>query len=265
MRCRIPGSLYRRFIPLPTIAVAAVLVMMLSVTLMPPALAHYLWIEQDAKGNARLYFGEFENALNEKSPGRLDEIRAPLSFKQRHGGLGASSSAATAPLASARTADGFMLAGRADAKHSLIATDASMAVKDWRASGVGIVKPVFYARYAASAAAFPAQMALDVTPDGSDGRFKVTLNGKPLAKSKVEIYAPNGWARDARTDDAGVVTFAMPWRGQYVLEATHKEETPGEYEGAKYEALRHRATLTIMQSRGTPTFTPATAKMKQMH
>lgn len=223
-------------------------------TFAPSSHAHYLWIEQDAKGNARLNFGEFENALREKSPGRLDDIKAPSVMLS-----------ATQPVTATRTANGFALSKRADVKSSLTAIDNSMGVKDWRASGVGIVKPIFYARYAvrdvANSAAMPAQMAFDVTPSGQPGQFTVTLNGKPLAKTKVDLFAPNGWAREARTNEAGEVIFPMPWRGQYVIEVTHKEEVPGEFEGTKYEALRHRATLTVQQIRGERTFAPAKTLM----
>jgi uncharacterized GH25 family protein len=216
----------------------------------PAAIAHYLWIEQNATGNARLNFGEFENALKEKSPGRLDDIKAP-----------SVTISTTKTVTATRTANGFTLNARADSKNSLTAIDNSMGVKDWRSSGVGMVKPIFYARYVASSAAMAAQMAFDVTPSGRPGQFIVTLNGKPLAKTKVDMFAPNGWARDARTDEAGMVTFPMPWRGQYVIEVTHKEDIPGEFEGAKYEALRHRATLTIQQTRGEKTFAPTKASM----
>jgi hypothetical protein len=41
----------------------------------PPAVAHYLWIEPDAARHARLYFGEYQENLREKSGGRLDIIK----------------------------------------------------------------------------------------------------------------------------------------------------------------------------------------------
>lgn len=41
-----------------------------------PANAHYIWIERDAK-SAKLYFGEV-NEVREKSPGRMDSIKAPI-------------------------------------------------------------------------------------------------------------------------------------------------------------------------------------------
>ncbi len=41
-------------------------------TLAPLANAHYLWIEPDKAGSAKLYFGEYQEGLREKAGGRLD-------------------------------------------------------------------------------------------------------------------------------------------------------------------------------------------------
>lgn len=48
------------------------------------AQAHYLWIESGETG-ARLYYGEADALLKEKSPGKLDSIKAPLAFVKAEG------------------------------------------------------------------------------------------------------------------------------------------------------------------------------------
>jgi hypothetical protein len=201
------------------------------------ARAHYLWIEAPQSG-AVVYFGEYDEKLHERSPGRLDDIRAPRAWSVEQGGRH--------ELRVDRGADGFALVGART--RSIIVEETAHAVRDWTEFGVGIVKPLFYARHAAGPRALVPSMTLDVVPakDGF-GAIAVYFRGKPLAKAKLEIYAPNGWKQERRADDQGIAAFSLPWRGQYVVEVTYLEKAPGEYEGAKYEALRHRATLTFVK------------------
>ncbi len=210
-----------------------------------PASAHYLWIERQGDGRARLYFGEYQDNEREKSGGRLDEIRSPRAWfvdrrGQRH------------ELQAAKLADHFDL-GRASAPAAVLAEDSGYEVKDWTRLGFGVVKPLFYARYAARgpASAGAPQLTLDIVP--LDARhLRVTFRGSPLAKAKLTVYAPNGWAQERRTDEAGEANIATPWPGQYVVEVIHLERRPGEFEGKSYENLRHRATLSILKSRAEP-------------
>jgi len=215
-----------------------------------PALAnaHYLWLEQHG-AEPRLYFGEI-NEVREKSPGRLDEIPGPKVWS----GEGA----ARRDYSATRTATHFALAapGKGAAGAPLLASETSIGVKDWTKSGLGIVKPMFYARNAAwpAKAALTPELVLDIVPvAGRKNTFQVFFNGAPLAKAKVAIVAPNDWTRDERSDAQGFVTLPTPWRGTYLLEVIHKEAKAGEYEGKPYESLRHRMTLTFTQAGGIST------------
>jgi hypothetical protein len=95
---------------------------------------------------------------------------------------------------------------------------------------------------------------LDIVPTGSAEQFKVWFKGQPLAKTAVTIYAPNGWWQEHKTGADGSVALARPWRGQYVIEVIFLEPTAGEFDGKKYNAVRHRATLTVQQADGAETF-----------
>ena len=215
-----------------------------------PALAqaHYLWLEKHG-AQSRLYFGEI-NEVRERSPGRLDEIPAPKVWS----GEGADKR----EYSVSRTATHFALAapaGKAVAA-PLLASETGIGVKDWTKFGLGIVKPNFYARNLAGpvkgqvAPALP----LDIVPvAGKKNTFQVFFNGAPLPKAKVAIVAPNDWTQDGRTDAQGQISLPTPWRGTYLLEVIHKEVTAGEFEGKKYESLRHRMTLTFTQASGVST------------
>lgn len=216
------------------------------------AQAHYIWIERNAN-TARLYFGEVAE-VREQSPGRMDDIRAPKAWA-----LGAavpSSGGADHALNVERTQHYFTLGGSLTPQ--LIARETHYPVKDWSANGLGIVKPMYYARHSAwplkQAITPTSDLPLDIQPVlGSTNAFLVLFNGKPLTNTKLVVYAPNDWQQDHKTDDAGRVRLALPWRGQYVLEAIHKESQAGEFEGKPYDTIRHRATLTLVQASGLRT------------
>ena len=92
--------------------------------------------------------------------------------------------------------------------------------------------------------------ALDLVPTGKPGQLKVVFNGAPLPKAKVELVSPSGWAREATSGDDGTVTFALPWKGQYVAEVKHSDKTPGEAQGQKYGEVSHLITLSFVQAEG---------------
>ncbi len=205
-----------------------------------PASAHYIWIERQG-GRARLYFGEYQDNEREKAGGRLDEIRGPRAwFLDRHG--------QRRELPADKRADHFDL-GPVNAA-AVFAEEPGYEVRDWTRFGYGVSKPMFYARYATRGAvsAQEPQLTLDVLPLDTR-RLRVTFRGLPLAKAKVTVYAPNTWLQERRTDERGEVSIATPWPGQYVIEVTHVERQPGQFDGKSYENLRHRMTLSVLKSR----------------
>lgn len=221
-------------------------------TLPTMAQAHYIWIERSAN-NARLYFGEVAE-VREQSPGRMDDIRSPQAWAL--GEAGPSSGGADHALNVERTQHYFTLGGTLTPQ--LIAHETHYPVKDWTANGLGVVKPMYYARHSTwplkQAIAPASELPLDIQPVlGSTNAFLVLFNGKPLANTKLVVYAPNDWQQGHKTDDAGRVGLALPWRGQYVLEAIYKEPQAGEFEGKAFDTIRHRATLTVVQARGIST------------
>jgi len=211
--------------------------------------AHYIWIERSAK-DARIYFGEVAE-VREQSPGRLDDIKAPRAWALA--AAGSDAGGAGHELSAKRTRRYFALEGVLTPQ--LVASEVNYPVNDWSAYGIGIVKPMYYARHSVwplrkPMAAVP-ELKVDIQPVvGSQDTFLVLFNGKPLAKNKIVVYAPNDWEQEHKTDEAGRVKLALPWRGQYVLETIYKEPVSGEFEGKKFDAIRHRATLTVVQPGG---------------
>lgn len=218
----------------------ASLLLLPALAILPVARAHYLWIEQSTT-EARVFYGEYENALRETSPGRLDSITGLKLTAVAGDETGT-------PLAVAKTALSFQapLAGKPAA---LVAENPNTEVKDWSAHGLGIVKPMFYARALIAGAPAPTRPALDldILPDAAKpGSFRVFLRGQPLTKFKLLVHAPNTWSREEEPDAEGRIAITTPWPGLYVLEVVHREATPGEFGGRAYEAIRHRATLSLL-------------------
>ena len=211
----------------------------------PAASAHYLWLERQG-AEARLYFGEV-NEVRESSPGRLDDIPAPRVWTM------SSSGGSVQERRAIRRSGAFLVEGRAG--QHVVAVESNHAVQDWTRHGHGMVKPMFYARYAAwpARAAVPAapEMKLDVQPvPGVANAARVLFDGKPLAGSKLAVHAPNGWDQELKADADGRVVLSLPWRGQYVLEAIHREPASRTFQGQNFEAQRHRATLTLVRRDG---------------
>src|SRR5450830_82112 len=213
-----------------------------------PAQAHYLWSENTVKGNT-IYFGGVDENVREVSPGRLDEF-ANLSARVQH------MNGAISARALQKTHDGFTSIAPIAADESLIGQDLSIPVKDMSAYQLGILKLNFYVRHVQIDHPFPATLDLDAVPTGMPGQFRFTFKGTPLVNFKAKLIAPNGWITEVRTDASGLLNIATPWRGNYVIEATSFENLSGEFQGQKFERIRHRLGLTVVQPKGSQTFAP---------
>lgn len=220
--------------------------------------AHYLWIEAGSSPEAKaprkvnIYYGEFEEGLREKAGGRLDEvgtIQAWVSGPEN----------AKSEISCEKRGDRFEAAipGKRLSGYALIQLqELGRPVQDWRKYDIGVVKPSFYASaliltQRGQVMALPEQgpavrTTLGIYPTrlGQELILKVFFKEEALSGAKVNIHAPNGWSKEVKTDESGLVRFSPSWPGQYVFEVIQLEKTPGEFQGAPYEAIRHRATFT---------------------
>lgn len=196
--------------------------------------AHYIWLEQ-ANEQTKLYFGEYEGGLREKTGGRLDSIAAPEAKLL--------DSKAT-PLALKRNAD-FIAIENVN-NQPVIAHELGMKVKDMTKNNFGIAKPMYYARIGSGKAESISNHALDIQPLG-DNKVRINLNGKALSKAKLKVLAPNQWLQELDADGNGEATFSMPWAGLYVLEVVYLEPNKGTYQNEAYENIRHVSTLSVVK------------------
>lgn len=100
-------------------------------------------------------------------------------------------------------------------------------------------------------AAIPASLKLYTTEaktykTNTPVQIKATANGKPLAKTAVSVFSPEGWTKEVTTDENGLITFSPIWPGRYVLEVSAKEKTEGTHHGKAYTAAWQGATSSFV-------------------
>lgn len=210
--------------------------------------AHHVWLEPDGEANT-LYFGEFGGNLRETSPGLLDKFVKPMAHKQQ--------GATVTPLEIAKTPRGFAIKGALKAGEALIAEEASYPITE-RKQGEQTVRSIYQpaARLSTDGAAQPPQLTLDLVPTGkttADGiEVRAVYRGKPLAKAKVEVVTPSGWAQSHQTDADGLISVSLPWQGTYVLELSHADTSGVERDGKKLDRASYVTSLTLLRKQGLP-------------
>ncbi|MDR1528846.1 MAG: DUF4198 domain-containing protein [Burkholderiales bacterium] len=205
--------------------------------------AHQIWLEQPEGENAVIRFGEFNDNLRETSPGLLDNFGSPAATLWTKG--------EAKSLAPAKTATGFVLPVRLKAGESLTAEDAAFPIRAFKRDGQEIRSWYWpAARFITDDAAQEPKLTFDITPTGKAGEFKLTFKGQPLARTEAHIVVQSGWSKSAHSSAEGLVQFDLPWRGQYVVEASHIDRTPGERQGEKYDGINYVTTLTLVRPDG---------------
>lgn len=219
-------------------------VVLMSSLLAGTAQAHYLWIEP-AKAESRVYFGEPDVLLKEKSPGKLDNIPNPKAFVQSKPG-GAPNNAEV------QRTEGYFRVPASGKASSVLVTEESIEVKDLNKYGLGFAKSNYYARSGKPVSdkeVNPSLLPVDLK-QVSEQRYRLLYRGQPLANAKLEVIAPNTWVQEHKTDANGIVEINTPWRGGYVLHVLHVDKTPGEFGGSKYDALRNQFTYSFIKTKG---------------
>lgn len=225
-----------------TISLAAALL-----ALSGAAHAHQIWIEQPAGQPASIRFGEFGENLREVSPGLLDRFGTPTAT------LLAASGDKTA--SGVKTANGFQLPFTLGERDTLVAEDPRYPLRTFKRGDTEVTSRYYpAARWVSDFTAQQPKLTLDLVPAGQPGAFKAFYQGKPLPKAKVQLVTQSGWAKEGHTDEHGVVTFDMPWKGMYVAEIAHNDPAPGERQGAngaeKYTTTAHVTSVTYIKRDG---------------
>ena len=216
--------------------------------------AHQVWLEPNATGT-RLYFGEFGDNLHEVSPGYLDKLTKLDASLTRADG--------SKVVESKKEKDHVNISGRAAAKgESVVVADVAYPLLE-STEGDKKTRTAWTpaARYVAELGPQTPKLVLDVVPTNDSGDFQVLYRGAPLAKAEVSLVAASGWSLAGHTDDAGKVSFRLPWKGTYALLVRHKDPKPGKRKSAQgaeesFDGESFATTLTFTTRSGLPSPPP---------
>ena len=194
------------------------------------AQAHQVWFEQAADQSVKFYYGEYADNELEKSPGGLDKF----------GGLSGEwlKADSAAPLNMTLGKDSYSVAQKPGKNDSLIAADKLYPTFEMKKDGkTSVVQWTPATRWVGDLEARKPMLDLDIVPtgkvDGDKVEFQVSYHKAPLPEAEVTAVAASGWTHTAKADSQGKVSFELPWKGFYVLEAGHTDATPGERTNAK--------------------------------
>jgi uncharacterized GH25 family protein len=203
-----------------------------------PAAAHFVWLERDGNGPARVYFGEWANDQREKTGARLDSIKSPVVFQADR----------ARPAALTREADHIAAAITAPGDVRLV--EEGLAPRADRDAG-GKSKTVFNARAGRTETKGALDLELVPTADGGN-TFTLLFRGTPVPRAEVTVFGPPKWTKSHRTDANGQITIATPWAGFYVLEAAHQDDKAGGSGEGAYDRVKLVTTLTFVAENGIP-------------
>jgi hypothetical protein len=99
------------------------------------------------------------------------------------------------------------------------------------------------------------RLALEILPAKDRGKdaFVVFWQGKPLADAEVVILCPGKEkSAECKTDKQGEFKVDQSEKGIYGIRVRHIEAKEGEYEGKKYQTVRHYATLAFEITEAAP-------------
>lgn len=193
-----------------------------------PAAAHEVWVEKDARGPARIYLGE----PNEAVPAEGDPEFPKLQKPQLVGTTGA-------------------LTRRANHIEAVVAGSGDVRVRDdavfepWQA-GEAKQGAIFYARAGRTETGH--QLDLELVPVAANSdRFTLLFRGKPLADAKVMVITPDRWQKAFTTDGEGRIDAPQLGAGRYLLSASHTETAPAKLGGQDVASVVHISTLTFVR------------------
>ncbi|QDU04461.1 Nickel uptake substrate-specific transmembrane region [Gimesia chilikensis] len=92
------------------------------------------------------------------------------------------------------------------------------------------------------------ELKLDLVPsfDGETVKITVLFNDKPLANTRVTIWAPGSKETNNMTDSNGVITVTKPKSGTWSFSAVHTQKhLSGEFNGESYQGVMHGTTVSL--------------------
>ncbi|MCA9015713.1 MAG: DUF4198 domain-containing protein [Planctomycetaceae bacterium] len=226
----------------------AAIICLLAATMTNQAHAHFLWLLPQAEGNnnaakVQLYFGE---AAEPDDPDLLKKLTSIKVWEKKQQGqlqtynltAGEDSLFITPePKGAGRAAYGL------DHTYGVITRGESQFLLKYYAKAFPQKSQRVWSKISCSK-----ELPLEIVPvlKGEEVTLQVNWNGKPLANAELKISGPKTDSENvtATTNAQGQFQTKLT-DGVYSIRTKHTEEKKGEYNGDKYDSIRHYSTLTL--------------------
>jgi hypothetical protein len=214
--------------------------------------AHQIWFEQGKDRTVTLYYGEYDKNMLEVTPGGMDRFKALSGQWVTANG--------TQPLPMTLQRASFSVGDKPGKDDSLLAVDKKYPI--FKVKDEGAVVDTYWTpatRWVSDFRARSPQLDLDIVPTGvvkgDVVQFQVFYMNEPLTNKPVTLSSASGWDNLGTTDGEGKVSFALPWKGTYVLGIEYRDRTSGERVNTdnateKYAIKSFSSTLSFAQTTG---------------
>lgn len=195
-----------------------------------PAMAHEVWIEQDATGPTRIYLGEPHEETVDVGEHGIAHFK-PVVF----------TADSKRPAALTHRTDHVEAAatGAGDVR----AFD-DTAFKPWTDEDIR-QGAKFHARAGRSETIGKLDFELVPTVPDADS-FTVMFLGKPLADADVTIVTPDKWRKSIKADANGVIAVPDKGKGRYIVAASTQEDGRHMINGEPVARVHHVTTITYV-------------------
>ncbi len=218
--------------------------------------AHFIWVETDQQGELnkeqeiKIFFGEFSYGKYEKAEGRsFSRIKDFELYIMNPKGE-------KIDLNAKPNGDHYLakFTPNSEGTFTVVLNHDKIPVYDLSKYGHGVFKANYHAtskiqvgkKIEETFARNPESITIKNLSDTKDTyKLQVWYKGEVLKNSKVHILAPDNWSKTLKTDENGMISFTLPWKSTFVIEAVFKQEDKGVYMNAEYDYIFNCCTLSI--------------------
>lgn len=235
-------------------------IIMLLLFISTKSFAHFFWIETNTKGiinqehEVRIYFGEFASNVIEKTNGEVFQNAKHFTvwvIDQQ----GNKTELKTTSTASHHVGK---FTPKSEGTYSIILDNKKYKVLDYTKYDYGIFRPQYHSITKVevgnnivhkTASINPESITIiDLSSEKEKVKIQVLFKNKPLEEVEVTVFMKEDWSKKLKTDKKGMITFNRSFKTGHVIEATHEDKVPGNYDGVDYQFIWHCAVYTINES-----------------
>jgi len=238
-----------------------ILFIALSLLFTSSSFAHFLWIETNSTGklnqkqDVKIFFGEYSYGVTEKvGQEAFNKVQKFTVWAVAPNGEKTKLEVTAGDLFYKTS-----FTPKSNGTYTIVLNNNEIDVIDYTQYNFGIFKTHYHCVAKVEVGGKPTETAavnadgitiVDVTKKdfklNDEVTLKILYKNEPLKDKEVDIFLKDKFAQKATTDVNGLVKFTLPFKTKYIVEATHKEEAPGKYNGKDYQFIFHSATYPII-------------------